>query len=127
VLVMGETTDGSVPWLHPQYEGLVQETPYEFLTPAALADPASCNPNRGVAGSPLFLMNNWVQTTPAPRPTLADEANARRALLERAHRCEAQRGRPINLLAVDFYDRGDLLGAVAELNAERTQSIGSPP
>lgn len=127
VLVMGETTDGSVPWLHPQYQGLVQETPYDFKTPAALADPASCEPNRGLVGSPLFLMNNWVDTTPAPRPTLADQANARGALSERVDRCESERRRPVNLLAVDFYERGDLLGVVREMNAEEAQNIGSPP
>lgn len=127
VLVMGENTDGSVPWLHPQYEGLVQETPYDFKTPAALADPMSCLPNRGLPDSPLFLMNNWVDTTPAPRPTLADQANARPALTDRTGLCEAERGRPINLLAVDFYERGDLLGVVRQLNAEQAQTIGSPP
>ena len=50
VLVMGETTDGSVPWLHPQYEGLVEETPYDFRTPAALADPAILRAQPGPRG-----------------------------------------------------------------------------
>ncbi|MEA2347588.1 MAG: hypothetical protein QOG62_1375 [Thermoleophilaceae bacterium] len=127
VVVMGETSDGSLPWYPPQYEGLVEETPYDFKTPADLAAPASCEPNRGEEGSTLFLMNNFVESTPAPRPTLADQANAGDALVRRVDECEAARGHPVNLLAVDFYDHGDVIDVARRLNEERAQDIGSAP
>ena len=43
----------------------------------------SCRPNRGIEGSPLFLMNNWVDTSPAPRPSNAARVNAAEALERR--------------------------------------------
>jgi hypothetical protein len=50
---------------------LVQETPFRFTRPAQLADAAtSCKENRGRAGAPLFLVNNWVTTDPVPRPSM---------------------------------------------------------
>jgi hypothetical protein len=42
--------------------------------------------------------------------------NAYDFLLERARRCERIRGLMPNLVAVDFYDRGDLVAVVDELN-----------
>ncbi len=37
-------------------------------------------------------------------------------LLPRAEECQQERGRLPNFVAVDFYDRGDLLGVVDTLN-----------
>ncbi len=122
VLVMGETTDGSVPWYHPQFEQLVQDTPYSFPTLAALDAAAACDADRGAATNPLFLINHWVDTTPAPRPTNARLANRRATLLARVRRCAEERGRLPGLLAVDFVDEGDLFGAVDELNG-----VTAPP
>jgi hypothetical protein len=34
----------------------------------------------------------------------------------RVRRCRAQLGKTPNLIAVDFYERGDLLGVVRRLN-----------
>jgi hypothetical protein len=34
----------------------------------------------------------------------------------RVRRCRSQLGKTPNLIAVDFYDRGDLLGVVRRLN-----------
>jgi hypothetical protein len=47
---------------------------------------------------------------------LAEIVNARAALLGRARACEQMRHRLPNLVAVDFYRRGDLLGVVDALN-----------
>lgn len=119
VIVFGETADGSVPWYHPQFEGLVEETGYGFDTLAELEQAGSCAPNRGLPDSPLLLLNHWIETTPAPRPTNADRANARAVLLERARRCQRRRDQLANLVAVDFADRGDLIEVVEELNGVR--------
>ena len=123
VLMLAENDPGSVAWYHPAYEGLVQETPFSFDRPALLTAPdeleASCEPNRGTADASLFLVNHWIDTSPAPRPSNAAIVNKREALLARVHRCQEQRGLIAGLIAIDFYRQGDVFGAVRELNAER--------
>jgi hypothetical protein len=120
LVVMAENDAGRLPWYHLAYEHALQETPFRFRTAAELTDPAklaaSCRPNRGPASAPLFLLNNWVDTTPNPRPSLAAIVNAGPALLARAQSCERIRDRLPNLVAVDFYRRGDVLGVVNALN-----------
>ena len=76
----------------------------------------SCRPNRGPASAPLFLVNNWVDTTPVPRLSMATLVNARAALLKRTETCQRIRHRLPNLVAVDFYRQGDVLGVVRTLN-----------
>jgi hypothetical protein len=115
VIAMAENSSAGVPWLKDQFD-LVQETPYRFATPAQLAAPGSCRPNRGNPRDPLFLLNNWVDTSPLPRPSNAAVVNARATLLRRARTCEHLRGQLPNLVAVDFYEQGDVLGVVRELN-----------
>jgi hypothetical protein len=112
VLVLVESGRKGVPWIHPVYDGLVQETPYRFLVPSEM----SCAPNRGGTTGSFFLMNNWIETTPSPRPSNAAIVNAHDALLARARQCERERGRKPSLVAVDFYRTGDLLRVVRELN-----------
>ncbi|HET6548054.1 MAG TPA: hypothetical protein VFG79_06360 [Solirubrobacter sp.] len=115
VLVLVEYDPGTEPWMHRQDE-LVQETPFHFDTAAALAAPDTCRPNRGDTAGSLFLVNHWVDTSPAPRPSIADEVNARGFLGRRLARCERERGMLPNIVAVDFYRRGDVFAAVAALN-----------
>jgi hypothetical protein len=120
LVVMAENDAGTVPWYRLAYEHALQETPFKFSNAAALTDaarlPASCRPNRGPASAPLFLLNHWVDTTPAPRPSLASAVNARAALLARAETCQRIRRHLPNLVAVDFYRRGDVVGVVNTLN-----------
>jgi hypothetical protein len=124
-LMMAENEAGGseYPWYHSAYEELVQETPYSFTKPAQLTDPAkltaSCEPNRGPASAAVFLINHWIDTSPAPKPSNAAIVNTREALLDRSHHCERQRDLTANLIAVDFYREGDLFGAVSALNDER--------
>jgi hypothetical protein len=120
LVLLAENHAGAAPWYQLAYERLTQETPYTFRRPEELTDPdrlaASCVPNRGPAGAPLFLINHWVNTDPAPRPSQAATVNATGPLLARARACQRERGRRVNLLAVDFYRRGDLFGVVDTLN-----------
>ena len=95
--------------------GLVQEVPYRYSSVARLEGSGSCRPNRGLDDAPLFLLNHWVSP---PSPDLAAEANSEDVLLTRVERCSEQRGQPVNLVAVDFYESGDLLATVDELNAK---------
>ncbi len=115
VVAMAENSSAGVPWLRDQFD-LVQETPYRFTTPTEVAAESSCRPNRGNVRSPLFLLNNWVDTSPLPLSSNAAEVNARATLLRRARTCRRLRRRLPNLVAVDFYEQGDVAGVVDELN-----------
>jgi hypothetical protein len=93
----------------------VQETPYRLGELHELERQSSCDPERGKRGSPLFLLNHWIETSPAPRVPLPREANS----LARARRCQKQRVLLPNLVAVDLYRDGDLFDVVKSLNGLR--------
>ena len=123
VVFLAENHAGAAPWYHPAYARILEETPYAFWQPTALTDPArlraSCRPNRGPAGAPLFLVNHWVTTDPLPLPSHATTVNAYGPLLRRLRTCRRTRDHIPNLVAVNFYRRGDLLRAVDTLNGVR--------
>jgi len=123
VLFLAESEAGAQPWYHPAFERIVEDTPYTFRGAKPLIDPAglaaTCEPNRGPEGAPLFLVNHWVSTDPTPRPSDAAKVNAREPLLRRMRECERVRGHLPNLVAVNFYRRGDVFGVVDELNGVR--------
>ena len=112
--VMAEEHGDTTGWYHEAYR-VTQETPYSFKSPAQLQTDGSCRPNRGGTTPPLFLVNTWVESYP-PNPRNADDVNQRAFLVDRARRCERLRERTANLLAVDFAERGDVVGAAVELN-----------
>jgi hypothetical protein len=120
LVVMAENDAGEIPWYHLAYASALQETPFRFTNAAQLTQPAklaaSCRPHRGPTSAPLFLLNHWVDTSPTPRPSLATVVNARAALLRRAQTCQRLRSHLPNLIAVDFYRRGDVVGVVDTLN-----------
>jgi hypothetical protein len=120
LVFLAENEAGGAPWYQLAYDGLTEETPYSFGSVDELVDPdrleASCQANRGRDGSPLLLVNHWITTDPAPRPSNAAAVNAREPLLRRAQDCERIRHHVPNLLAVDFYRRGDLFEVVDTLN-----------
>ena len=113
-LVIGLENGDLGPAIPNVYDGgLVQEVPYKYSSVAKLEGEASCRPNRGGDGAPLFLLNHFVSP---PSAELAAEANTEDVLLARAQRCSEERGQPVNLVAVDFYESGDLFATVDELN-----------
>ncbi|HEV3378076.1 MAG TPA: hypothetical protein VG126_12425 [Thermoleophilaceae bacterium] len=120
VLFLAENRAGSEPWYHLAYESITEETPYSFNRAAQLTEatelPASCDPNRGAANAPLFLVNHWITTDPVPRPSNAERVNAYEPLLRRTRLCGRLRKHVPNLVAVDFYRRGDLFRVVDTLN-----------
>jgi hypothetical protein len=118
VIVMVEEDTGDVPWLNQQFD-LVQETPFSFESPAQLAARRSCRLNRGAAENPLFLVNNWVDTSPAPLPSNARKVNGYDALLKHARMCRRIRDRLPNVVAVDFYEEGDVTRVTDRLNRLR--------
>jgi hypothetical protein len=111
VMVEKHAYDPAVPWIHNAYD-YTQETPYHFTDPSQF----SCAENRGPDDAPLFLLNHWIDTSPAPRPSNAAKVNAYDVLLGRARECEKERGQIPNIVAVDFYKTGDLMKVVDTLN-----------
>jgi hypothetical protein len=111
VLVLTESGRPGVDWIHPAFE-VMQETPYHFERPSDL----SCVANRGGTAGSLFLVNNWIDTTPAPKASNAAIVNAYDALLARSRRCQAERGKLPTVIAVDFYRTGDLFRVARTLN-----------
>ena len=123
LIVLGEHQTGGLPWYLPAFEAM-QETPYTFHVP----EDFSCKPNRGEATNPLLLINHWIETTPAPRPSNAKLVNAESVLVRRARDCEKERKRLPNVIAVDFAATGDVVRAAAILNglAEPTPADSVP-
>jgi hypothetical protein len=120
VVLMAEQDAGVAPWYRDGYGDVLQETPYSFKQASELTDSRklakTCQPNRGSSDNPLFLLNHWIDTSPAPKPTNAAKVNNYKALLARAQECERVRGQVPNLIAVDFYATGDLIKVVEKLN-----------
>ena len=126
VVIMAEKEGGgsSIPWYHAGYDDdLLAETPYTFKKPEALLDPKrvadSCRPNRGPDTALYFLLNNWIDTTPQPKPSNAEKVDAKQALITRIRRCQRLRDMYATLIAVDFDQEGDLFDVVQKLNDSR--------
>ncbi len=126
VVVLAERDAGAAyPWYHNAYDGIVQETPFNFNPPTMLIDPAnwpgSCQPNRGGTTGSLFLINHWSPSTPPPETDFAtsEAVNSRDVIYGRAQQCIAQRGLRPSILAVDQFAIGGLFAAVRQLNGVR--------
>jgi len=114
VIVLTEKdADGTVPWYLDGFS-FVQDTPLG----ATRVDQLSCRRERGTADSPLLMLNHWADLFP-PRRRANGPFQPERVILDRAHRCARENGLPVNLIAVDHYDQGDLVSAVETLNGER--------
>ncbi|MGE3359234.1 MAG: hypothetical protein AB7O92_21630 [Acidimicrobiia bacterium] len=118
LVVLAERHGGEPAWLHPAFE-VVQDTNFTAITP----DELDCERNRGRPDAPLFLLNHWLAVRP-PEPRLAEVVNAEGFLYERAQRCMGERGRRVNIIAVDFWQTGDLLAVVDRLNREHPPPPG---
>jgi hypothetical protein len=102
---------GAYPWYMDVWAH-ASENPYK----AATVDELSCAPNRGDPANPLFIFNHFL-SDPLSVPDQAATMNANPFLIDRARTCMTARGHQPNFVTVDFYDQGDVLAAVAELNA----------
>lgn len=116
LVVFAEKADGPAPWYRNFYR-YGMETPFAFRSPSEM----TCAPHRGGTGKQLFLLNNFITNAGGSRLD-AGRVNARDWILERTRACEAERGRPVTFVAVDYTTVGDALGAVNELNSRRAKS-----
>ena len=110
LIVLDEGDGGRAPWYQPAYV-FAQGTSIDAFT----ASRTSCRPGRGTPDSPLLLMNHWVDRFPPPAVE-AGVANGRDVLLRRVGSCRKRLGRTPNLIAVDFYERGEVIATARELN-----------
>ncbi len=110
ILVLSEHQAPPPDWYHDGFT-LVEETRYTF---SDIAD-FDCAPNRGGTGRDLFLINHWLNKG-SPDIRAAEAANQREVLEQRVERCRDERDRLPTMIAVDFYDKGDLLAVVDALN-----------
>lgn len=120
VVVFAENNSAGVPWYHQAFDH-IQETPYTFHKP----EDFSCRPNRGGKSAPFFMINHWIETTPAPKPSNAEIVNAYDFLLARARECQKERKHLPNLIAVDFYATGDVVGVARTLNGIKAPRAGT--
>ena len=67
------------------------------------------------------MLNQWADVFP-PRASANPAFQTKQAIIGRAHECARKRGLPVNLIAVDYYDQGDLIDSVAKLNRERIRA-----
>jgi hypothetical protein len=111
VIVFIESGRPGIEWLRSAFES-IRETPYTFHQP----DEFTCAANRGGDTGSLFLLNHWIDTTPAPRPSNAAVVNSFAVLSQRAILCAHERAHMPNIIAVDFYRTGDLLRVVNQTN-----------
>lgn len=114
VLVFGEEDTAGVPWYHDQFT-YVRDTPYDLPSAKALLSPRGCTIGRGTKMSPFLLMNQFVEGAP-PLPGPARVVNVADAILDHARECRRSLGGLPGLIAVDFWEKGDVVGAVRELN-----------
>jgi hypothetical protein len=116
LLVMAENEGGGeqYPWYAEGF-ALTQETPFTFHSAEELEDAASCDRNRGSAQNPLFQLNHWVEAIPRS-PKTAAKVNAFKFLHGRAKLCDTERDLLSNLVAVDFWEQGDLFEVTRKLN-----------
>jgi len=124
VLTSEGSTNNTVGYF-PAYSGIVQETPYSFLTSNLLTDStklaASCATNRGGSTGSLFLMNHFITPTVTANyandlVTTAGQVNGKATIVARAKKCQAVRGKLPSLIAVDQVQLGDVVGAAKSLN-----------
>lgn len=114
LVVLDQGDGGDASWHHTGFV-VAQDTRISSL----LRSRTTCRPSgRGTPESPLLLMNHWIDRFPPP-PTANAEVSRRSVLIRRARRCERTLGRLPNLIAVDFYERGDVVAAARALNRRR--------
>ena len=112
VVFTEQDADGTPPWYLDGFS-FIQDTP---LGIDKAAD-AQLRAESGQRRQPAADDQQLGRRLPAA-PEANKDFQREQFILRRAHRCARQRGLPVNMIADDFYDQGDLVDAVAKLNAE---------
>jgi hypothetical protein len=114
LFVMAERNAGTEPWYSEAYgsQGLVQDTPFKYEK----TDQFSCKLYRGAKSSPMFQINHWITTKSPPSAREAKKVNSYATLMNRVRHCQKERGKFPTIVGVNFYNQGDLLRVVNDLN-----------
>ena len=110
VLMENEGGGQQYPYLQQGFD-LVQDTGYTY----ASVDDFDCARNRGRKDAQILLVNHWLSSF-TRLVSNAQQANTEEVLGDRARSCQAERDMMPNFVAVNWYDQGDLLAVVDELN-----------
>jgi hypothetical protein len=110
VIVMTDREGGAYPWYLDVWD-VAWDNPYAAET----VDDFTCALNRGREGNDLYILNRFL-TNPVAYPALAEQANVNPGFIGFAERCRQESGQQPNWVTVDFYDIGDLLAVVDQLN-----------
>mmetsp|Transcript_12502 Transcript_12502/g.15849 ORF Transcript_12502/g.15849 Transcript_12502/m.15849 type:complete len:439 (-) Transcript_12502:189-1505(-) len=115
-----ENAQGCTPRI-AEYFNTVIETQYSFKDVDAVSDSSeSCWPFRGVDGrKDFYSINNFVTGPLGPSKLAAQTINKEAYLKKRLLDCEAVTGYVPNIIAVDFWQIGDVVKVVQEVNISR--------
>jgi hypothetical protein len=61
-------------------------------------------------------VNHWLDTGGLPAKSLADDVNSTDVLTERAETCRQRLGQAPSIIAIDFYNEGNILGVIERIN-----------
>ena len=112
LVVFAEVKGGMPSWYMPAFS-FIQDTPYDV----ARREQLDCSLNRGSSDNPLLLLNHWIARFP---PRVSDQVQVGGGVLrQRVERCTKQKGLRGATVAVDFYERTDVVAVARELNARR--------
>lgn len=110
LVVFAEDKGGTPAWYMPAFS-FIQDTPLGATSPHQL----SCERYRGEPSSPLLLVNYWIPPFP-PSPKLNAAIGRASVLRRHIERCMQARGTRGAIVAVDFYQRTDVVAVARELN-----------
>ena len=113
LVVFTDRAGGELPWLHRVWD-FCWETHFSARSRKDLV----CRKNRGSSKNSLFILNHFL-TRPTASTRLADEINHNPFLQKRVDECHKASRRMPNFVTVDFYERGDVIAVVDELNGIR--------
>ena len=113
LVVLDEGDGGTEPWFQPAFV-FAQTTSIQAFTDS----PTACEVGRGTPERPLLIMNHWIDRFP-PSPRAAADVNQGAVLQRRIDTCRKRLGRTPNVIAVDFYEEGELIEVTRALTPDR--------
>jgi hypothetical protein len=116
------TNTGCSPRIESFFDYAV-ETTWEFSNVADINNyEVSCAEDRGQNGLKDFYgVNHFVTATFGPSKSSADILNQMDSIQNRVTECEKRTGHKVSVLAVDFWQRGDLPEAAQTINKSRAK------
>lgn len=121
VVMISQNKTSGLAW-YPKLTAIGRDTTYEFSRTDQLTNPTklwdSCRPTPwGAAGrGRILVMQHFVTPTTTGSRSASTTVNARSVIEARSLKCQQRHGVMPSLILVDYYELGDVLGAVRKLN-----------